>query len=108
MASAPTIFGELIRPQNDILADVGTALLQIKNNRGLTLIDMASVMGRGDDMVAKYIAGEAEMGFVAWGRANDAWPELAERVAETATERAMRARQRALDLELPVRKDRAA
>ena len=69
------IFGK--QPQ-EIQADVGTALLQIKNARGLTLIDMASVMGRGDDMVAKYIAGEAEMGFIAWGRANDAWPELAE------------------------------
>jgi hypothetical protein len=104
--SEPTIFAK--RP-DDIQADVGTALLQIKNNRGLTLIDMASVMGRGDDMVAKYIAGEAEMGFIAWGRANDAWPELAEKIAETTAERDMRRRQRALDLEFPTsRKDRAA
>lgn len=104
--SAPNIFGKA--PQ-DIQADVGTALLQIKNTRGLSLIDMASVMGRGDDMVAKYIAGEAEMGFIAWGRANDAWPELAEKVAETSVERALRARQRALDFEFPSsRKERAA
>lgn len=86
------------KPAAEIQADVGTALLQIKNARGLTLIDMASVIGRGDDMVAKYIAGEAEMGFVAWLRANEAWPELAERLEETAAERAFRARQRALDL----------
>lgn len=60
-------------------------------------------------MVAKYIAGEAEMGFIAWGRANDAWPELAEKVAETSAERALRARQRLLDLEFPTsRKERAA
>jgi hypothetical protein len=100
MASCPNIF--------DILADVGTALLQIKNTRCLTLIDMASVIGRGDDMVAKYIAGEAEMGFIAWCRANEEWPELAERLEETSVERALRARQRALDLELPIRRDKAA
>lgn len=106
MASNPTIFGKRI---DDIQADVGTALLQIKNARGLTLIEMAGVLGRGDDMVAKYIAGEAEMGFIAWLRANEAWPELSERIEETAAERALRARQRALDLEFPnSRKDRAA
>ena len=97
MATDPNIFGK--RP-SDIQADVGTALLQIKNQRGLTLIDMASVMGRGDDMVAKYIAGESEMGFIAWGRAVNEWPELAERLAESAAERALRAKQRALDLNL--------
>lgn len=105
MASTPIIFG---KRSDDIMADVGTALLQIKNMRGLTLIEMAGVMGRGDDMVAKYIAGEAEMGFIAWMRANEAWPELSIRIEETAAERAMRARQRALDLELPTRKDKAA
>lgn len=95
--SEPTIFG---KPPDEIQADVGLALLQIKTARNLTLIDMASVMGRGDDMVAKYIAGEAEMGFIAWGRATERWPELSERVAESANERALRARQRALDLPL--------
>lgn len=105
MASAPTIFG---KRADDVQADVGTALLQIKNSRGLTLVDMASVLGRGDDMVAKYIAGEAEMGFIAWLRANEAWPELSERLEETAAERALRARQRALDLEFPRSRDKAA
>lgn len=105
MASAPIIFG---KPPGDLLADVGTALLQIKNSRGLTLIEMAGVLGRGDDMVAKYIAGEAEMGFIAWLRANEAWPELSERIEETAADRAARAKQRALDLDLPTRKDKAA
>ena len=65
-------------------------------------------MGRGDDMVAKYIAGEAEMGFIAWGRANDAWPELAEKIAETTAERALRGRQRLLDLEFPASRKAAA
>ncbi len=103
--AVPNIFG---KQRDDVQADVGTALLQIKNARGLSLIDMASVMGRGDDMVAKYIAGEAEMGFIAWERANDRWPELAERIAETAAERAARARQRDLDIDLPLQRQRAA
>jgi transcriptional regulator with XRE-family HTH domain len=103
--SDPQIFGKRL---DDVQADVGVALLQIKTRRGLTLIDMASKMGRSDDMVAKYIAGETEMGFVAWERAKDAWPELAELVAETSAERALRARQRALDLELTRQREKAA
>lgn len=106
MASQPIIFG---KRSDDVQADVGTALLQIKNNRGLTLIEMAGVIGRVDDMVAKYIAGEAEMGFIAWLRANEAWPELAGLIEETTAERAIRARQRALDLEFPnSRREKAA
>lgn len=108
MASQPIIFGVRTKNADDVLADVGTVLLQVKNARCLTLIDMASVIGRGDDMVAKYIAGEAEMGFIAWCRANEAWPEFAERLEETSAERALRARQRALDLELPTRRSAAA
>lgn len=104
--SAPSFFG--IRPQAEILADIGTALLLIKNARGLTLSDMGYVLGRIDDTVAKYIAGEAEMGVVSWGRATEAWPELAERLTETAAERAARARQRALDLEQPAKREKAA
>jgi cyanate lyase len=101
----PTIFGI---PQSQLLADTGTALLQIKNARGLSLVDMAMALGKGDDMVAKYIAGEAEMGMIAWRRANEAWPELADRIEETAAERALRSSQRPLDLELPIRRSAAA
>lgn len=54
------------------------AQLQIGTSRALTLADMGAVLGGIDDMVAKYIAGEAEMGVVAWMRANEAWSELAE------------------------------
>lgn len=103
--SGPTIFGI---PQSEVLANLGTALLQVKNARGLTLSDMGQVLGRIDDQVAKYIAGEAEMGVIAWMRAAEAWPELADRLEETAAERAARARQRALDLELPVKREKAA
>lgn len=91
-----------------ILGDVGCALLQIKNARGLTLDDMGYHLGVSREMVAQYIAGEAEMGFVKWLRANEAFPELSERIEETGAERAFRARQRALDLELPVRREKAA
>lgn len=63
-----------------MLADTGVALLQTKNALHLTLQDMADVMGRTDDSVAKYIAGEAEMGMCAYRRACAAWPEFREKV----------------------------
>lgn len=85
-------------PQSLILADIGVALLQVKNARGLTLADMGVVLGRIDDMASKYIAGEAEMGVVAWLRANEAWPELPELINEAA-----RCRSRPIDL--PTRKN---
>lgn len=105
MATAPQIFGI---PLGDFLGAAGTALLQVKNTRGLTLSDMAFVMRRSDDQVARYIAGESEMGFITWSLAIAEWPELEERLKESASERAARARQRALDLELPIRRERAA
>lgn len=108
MAAAPLIHGIRHRPQAEVLGDLGTALLLIKNARGLTLNDMAYSLGRSDDQVAKYIAGEAEMGVIVWLRANEAFPELAERIEESAAERALRARQRALDLDVPPRKEKAA
>lgn len=105
MASTPQIFGI---PLGDFLAAAGTALLQVKNARGLTLQDMAYTLRRSDDQVARYIAGDSEMGFTTWNLAIEEWPELLERLQETAAERAMRARQRALDLELPTRRSAAA
>ena len=105
MATAPQIFGF---QQSDLLAAAGTALLQVKNARDLTLPEMAYVMGRSDDQVARYIAGESEMGFVTWERAKQAWPELADRLNESAAERDFRRRQRLLDLEQPVKRKDAA
>lgn len=103
--SGATILG---RPQSQVLGDVGCALLQIKNVRGLTLDDMGAMLGVSREMVAQYIAGEAEMGFVKWLRANEQFPELAERITETAADRAARAKQRALDLDLPRQREKAA
>ena len=98
----------LCRPRNDILADVGTALLQVKNARCLTLEEMGAQLHRTRESVSQYIAGEAEMGFITWERALDAWPELEERISETAAERALRAKQRSLDLELTRQREKAA
>jgi transcriptional regulator with XRE-family HTH domain len=104
--SVPTFLG---KPQSQVLGDVGCALLQIKNARGLTLEDMGDLLGVSREMAAQYISGDAEMGFVKWLRANETFPELAARFEETSAERAAKARQCALDLELPnSRKDRAA
>lgn len=96
--SGATILG---KSQAQILGDVGCALLQIKNARGLTLDDLGVAIGVSREMAAQYIAGEAEMGFTKWLRANEAFPELAERIEETAVERALRAKQLAMDLGLP-------
>ncbi len=74
---APTI---LCKPQADILADIGVALLQVKNERRLTLDDVGAVLGRSREMVAQYIAGDAEMGVIAFLRANETWPELADKL----------------------------
>jgi transcriptional regulator with XRE-family HTH domain len=86
------------KPQSQVLGDVGTALLQIKNARGLTLEDMGRDIGVSREMVAQYIAGEAEMGFTKWFKARDAYAELEDLIAESAAEREAKARQRALDL----------
>lgn len=76
---APTILGQ---SESDILAEMGVALLQVKNDRRLTLEDIGAVMRRSREMIAQYIAGEAEPGAVAWRRAEAAWPELAEKLGD--------------------------
>lgn len=86
--------------KDKILGDVGCALLRIKNARGITLEAMAEAIGVSREMLSHYIAGEAEMGFTKWLHLNETFPELADLVSETAAERAMRARQIALDLNL--------
>jgi hypothetical protein len=96
------------RPREAVLADAGTALLQIKNARGLTLEEMGAQIHRTRESVAQYIAGEAEMGFVTWERAKEAWPELSDRMSETAADRRAAAQQRPLDLDQPIRRRDAA
>ena len=97
--TAPTILG---KEKRAVLGGIGAALLQIKNTHKLTLDEMAEAVGRSDEMMAQYIAGEAEMGVTAWLRANEAWPELGERVDYNLdeAEKAFRARQRSLNLRM--------
>ena len=104
MASLPNFLGILSRRRDDVLSDVGDALGRVKRRRGLTAEDMRVVFGlKVDDQVARYIAGEAEMGIVAWMRACEAWPELTEYLDESPAERAAQGRQCALDLDAPKR-----
>jgi hypothetical protein len=111
MATAPNFvgFSTTGRARYEILDDIGNALGQIKRSRRLTADDMRIVFGlKVDDQVARYIAGEAEMGIVAWMRACEAWPELTELLNETVNERVLKGRQRALDLEFPAQRREAA
>jgi hypothetical protein len=105
--SAPTILGKAKR---DVTAAIGLALSQIKIAERLTIDDMADKIGRSDEMMAQYLAGEAEMGVTAWLRACDAWPELGERVSFNLddAEKAFRARQRELRLNPPMPESEAA
>lgn len=105
--SGPIIPGKTKRA---VLAGIGAALLQTKTAQRLTLDEMSEAIGRSDEMLAQYIAGEAEMGVTAWLRANEAWPELAERVSYNLdeAEKAFRAKQRSLRLDPPMPEEKAA
>jgi cyanate lyase len=106
--SAPTILGI---PKRDTLRAIGAALLQTKNANRLTLDDMSETMGRSDEAIAQYIAGESEMGVTAWLRAVKAWPDLEDRLAYhlmDEAEKAFRARQRSLSLPMPEPEEKAA
>lgn len=83
-----------------VLADIGAALLIVKTQRGLTLVEMGEDIRKSDDTIARYIAGEKEMGVVTWLRACEAWPEIQGLIAESAADREARTKQRTLDLEL--------
>lgn len=83
----------------DVLSRTGYALGRIRADRRLTLLDMGDVLGRSDDQIARYIAGE-DMPLSIWMKALTLWPELAIRFEETTAERVAQGRQRPLDLKL--------
>ena len=91
----------------DVLTRTGYALGRVKADRRLTLTDMAEELGRSDDQLARYIAGE-DMPLTLWMKALSLWPELAIRFEETTSERAAQGRQVPLDLDCPVRREKAA
>jgi hypothetical protein len=103
--SEPQIFG---KEDEQFLADLGTALLLIKNERALTLVQMGRDLGCSDDMVARYIAAETEMGVLRWKRAHEKYPELEARMTETVSERTIRLKQRSLNLQAPLPESKAA
>lgn len=105
--SAPTILG---KPKRTVTAAIGLALSQIKMAERLTIDEMAETITRSDEMMAQYLAGEAEMGVTAWLRAVEAWPELPERVQYNLdeAEKAFRAKQRSLPLTQPAPQEVAA
>lgn len=105
--TAPIILG---KPKREVLAAIGLALSQIKIARRLTIDEMAERVGRSDEMMAQYLAGEAEMGVTAWLRATSEWPDLPDRAAYNLdeAEKAFRARQRELRLPDPPPETRAA
>lgn len=106
--SSPTILGI---PKRVVLGSIGAALLQTKIANKLTLDEMAETMGRSDEAIAQYLAGEAEMGVTAWLRAVKAWPDLEDRLSYhlmDEAEKAFRAQQRSLPLTRPVPAEIAA
>jgi hypothetical protein len=105
--TAPIILG---KPKRAVTGAIGLALSQIKIVDRLTIDEMAEKIGRSDEMMAQYLAGEAEMGVTAWLRACEEWPELTERVAYNLdeAEQAFRARQRSLTLPMPEPQEKAA
>jgi hypothetical protein len=106
LISEPQVCGFFTKRHATVLADIGAALLIIKTQRGLTLVEMGEDIKKSDDTISRYIAGEKEMGVVTWLRACEAWPELPSLIAETATDRANRAKQQPLNLDLPRQRER--
>ena len=96
------------KDDEQFLADLGTALLLIKNERLLTLGQMGRDLGCSEDQVARYIAAEAEMGILRWRKAQERYPELEARMTETVAERSLRLKQRSLNLQPPFPETRAA
>lgn len=69
------------KTHGEVLNLIGLALLQVKCELRLTLPEMGEKIGRSEDQVARYIAGDHEIGGVALLRAIAAWPELAKKIA---------------------------
>jgi hypothetical protein len=72
----------LSKTHDEILGNIGIALLQTKNTRRLTLDEMGKALERDRQMVAHYISGDNAMDVVTWFRATAAWPELSDKLAE--------------------------
>lgn len=99
MASAPAVARTSAAfDRFDVLSRTGYALSKVKADRRFTLVDMGDMLGRSEDQIARYIAGE-DMPLSIWMKALALWPELADRFDETTAERAAQGRQIKLELE---------
>jgi hypothetical protein len=89
LTSEPQVCGVSIFSKRHaaVLADIGAALLIIKTQRGLTLVEMGEDIRKSDDTIARYIAGEKEMGVVTWLRACEIYPELPDLIVEAERRR---------------------
>jgi hypothetical protein len=58
---------------SSVLDEIAAALTSIRREDGLTFADMAAVLGKSEDQAAKYCAGSAEMGVIAYARAQREW-----------------------------------
>jgi hypothetical protein len=65
---------------------------------------MGEDIRKSDDTIARYIAGEKEMGVVTWLRACEEYPELPSLLAESAADREARSNQLDLGVDAPARK----
>jgi hypothetical protein len=59
--------------EQSAVSALSKALGEIKQADALTLDDMAAVLGKSADQVAKYLAGEAKMDAVTFGRGKREW-----------------------------------
>lgn len=63
----------VVYSEQSAVAALAKALGEIKHADALTLDDMAAVLGKSSDQVAKYLAGEAKMDAVTLGRGKREW-----------------------------------
>lgn len=71
---SPAIHGiRAVYSEQSAIASLSKALGEIKHQDGLTLDDLAAVLGKSSDQVAKYLAGEAKMDAVTFGRGKREW-----------------------------------
>jgi hypothetical protein len=56
-----------------VLEAVAADLAKIKSEDKLTYLDVGRILGKGDDMAARYCDGTAEMGIIAYTFAREKW-----------------------------------
>lgn len=72
--SDPQIHGNCqVYSASSAVAALGKALGEIKVQDGLTWADLGAVLGKSEDMAAKYADGSATMDVVAYGRGKREW-----------------------------------